>query len=301
MMKERKLPKISIITPSLNQGHYLQQCLDSIIMQNYRNLEMIIIDGGSSDDTISIIKAYEDKISYWISEPDKGQSEAINKGVQKASGELVAWLNADDYYLPSALDHVVDAYRANRSAPFYFGNGLRVDEKGETISKFFPTETLTFNREALILGLNYILQPSTFINRHALDRIGHLDVSLHYGMDSDLWIRLSAVGKPCIINDVLAASREYTETKTASGSFARTEELRQIAERHSGLPITPGGICYYLDTLYRCVRHHGDIFPGHYLTDVTHFWKQTAKLLSQFNSKPNGFPRESKKGNRQDK
>jgi hypothetical protein len=135
------------------------------------------------------------------------------------------------------------------------------------------------------------LQPSTFINRRSLEQVGYLDVGLHYGMDSDLWMRLSGVGMPRAVTSVLAATREYAMTKTAAGSFERVEELRQISMKHSGLPITPGVLCYLLDVLYRTTKQHEKVFPSSYLTDVILFWKKTQKLLENFNAGPDGFPR----------
>lgn len=295
MMQNKYFPKISVIVPSLNQGCYLRQCIDSILSQEYQNIELLIIDGESIDESVSIIKEFERNVSYWVSEPDNGQSDAINKGFKKASGEIVAWLNADDYYLPRAFDRVIESYFEDQCAPFYFGDGLRVDETGKTISKFFPTKKLTFNRKSLIMGLNYILQPSTFINSQSLKQVGYLDVELHYGMDSDLWMRLSGIGTPRAITATLSASREYATTKTASGSFERIEELRQIAEKHSGLKITPGVLCYFLDTFYRFAKQNDDIFPSPYLKDISRFWQKTADLFGHFNTDPNGFPREPKK------
>lgn len=290
-MKCNHNPKISVITPSLNQGRYLRQCLASVLAQEYPLLELIVIDGQSSDDSVAIIQEYANHLTYWVSEPDQGQSDAINKGLARATGDLVTWLNADDYYLPGTFEHVVRAYQADPLAPFYFGDGLRVDESGKTIANFFPPGTQAFNRQALVMGLNYILQPSAFINRAILDRAGHLDTGLHYGMDSDLWLRLSQFGKPYAVPATLAATREYPSTKTATGSFARIEELRQIAERHSGLPITPGVICYFLDTLLRCAEQHPQSFPKAYRGDITRFWQKTAELLQHYNAGPDGFPR----------
>jgi hypothetical protein len=236
---------------------------------------------------------YASVIAYMVSEPDKGQSDAINKGFARATGDLVTWLNADDFYLPGAFEKVAEAYTADPQAPFYFGDGLRVDEAGETLSNFFPPESLRFDREALVMGLNYILQPSTFINRRSLEQVGYLDASLHYGMDSDLWMRLSKVGMPHAIPAVLSASREYGTTKTASGSFKRVEELRQISMKHSGLPITPGVLCYMLDTLLRFTQQEQGVFPPSYVGDVSRFWYQTQRLLQTYNAFPDGFPRTS--------
>ncbi|MBE9111568.1 glycosyltransferase [Nodosilinea sp. LEGE 07298] len=287
-------PKISIIVPSLNQGEYLRQCIESILSQQYSDLELIIIDGNSTDQSVEIIREYAEHISTWVSEHDLGQSDAINKGFKQATGDIVAWLNADDFYLPKSFQRIKDAYQANPSSPFYFGDGLRVDKSGEAISRFFPTEKVLFDRQALVMGLNYILQPSTFINRKALEKVGYLDINLHYGMDSDLWMRLSSIGVPQAVQSPLAASREYETTKTATGSFARVEELRNISMKYSGLPITPGVICYFLDTLYRVVQENHSIFPKAYSKDIVFFWKKTQSLLSLFDARPDGFPQQSK-------
>lgn len=291
MILNTNFPKISVVTPSLNQGGYLRQCIESILSQEYSNFELIIIDGGSTDESLAIIKGYEDHITFWVSEPDCGQSDAINKGFHRATGELVAWLNADDYYLPGAFHQVAEVYCSDPKAPFYFGDGFRVGESGNVLSQFFPPGTLFFDRQALVMGLNYILQPSTFINRRHLEQVGNLDTNLHYGMDSDLWMRLSSIGTPCSVPATLSASREYATTKTASGSFQRIEELRRISMKHSGLDMTPGVLCYMLDTLYRFSQQHEEVFPASYLTDISAFWQKTAQLLEVANARPDGFPR----------
>jgi len=288
--EETLLPRISVVTPSLNKGRYLRQCIESVLSQDYPNLEFFIVDGGSTDESLSIIQEYGSAISYSVSEPDCGQSDAINKGFRRASGEIVAWLNADDYYFDGVFERVIDVYKDDPTAPFYFGDGLRVDEDGTVISNFSPTGTMIFDRQALIMGLNYILQPSAFINRRSLEQVGYLDVGLRYGMDSDLWIRLSSVGIPRVVPSVLAATREYATTKTALGSFERVEELRQISMKHSGLPMTPGVLCYLLDVIYRTTKQHEKVFPSSYLTDVVLFWEKTQKLLENFNAGPDGFP-----------
>jgi glycosyltransferase involved in cell wall biosynthesis len=283
-------PKISIVTPSFNQGIYLEDCIRSILDQEYPNLEYFIIDGESSDESVHIIREYESRLSGWVSEPDQGQSDAINKGLKWASGDLVAWLNADDYYLPGALQTIAQAYKQYPGAPFYFGDGLRVDEKKSQKKNFFPDGSVSFDRPALINGLNYILQPATFIRRLALEEAGYLDINLHYSMDTDLWIRLSARGEPVPIQVVLAASREHGSTKTATGSFKRLEELRLVAEKHSGTPITPGYLCYFLDTLERYTREHEADYPSSYRETLLVFWTVTANLLAQYNARPDGFP-----------
>lgn len=283
-------PKISIVTPSFNQGTYIEDCICSILDQKYPDLEYFIIDGGSSDESVQIIRKYASQLSGWISEPDRGQSDAINKGLKQASGDLVAWLNADDYYLIGALQEIAQAYWQNPEAPFYFGDGLRVDENKTRTKNFFPEGVVSFDRTALIHGLNYILQPATFIRRAALEKAGYLDMNLHYGMDTDLWIRLSADAEPVPVQAVLAASREHGSTKTATGSFKRLEELRLVAEKHSGKPVTPGYLCYFLDTLERYTREHETEYPESYRTMLVAFWSATANLLAQYSARPDGFP-----------
>jgi len=248
------IPKLSIVTPSYNQGEFLEQCIESVLSQGYANLEYFILDGGSTDDSVQIIERYRDRLAYAVSQKDGGQSDAINRGFSRATGDLVAWLNADDFYLPGAFAAVAKAWRERPGASFYFGDGLRVDRAGNPIAGFFPRGRVLFNRPALLMGLNYILQPSTFIDRRTLQRAGMLDGALRWGMDSDLWMRLSATAPPAAVTARLSATREYDDTKTATGSFERVEELRQIAQQHVGAAITPGVICYFLDTLYRLAR-----------------------------------------------
>lgn len=291
MTSSSDLPRVTVVTPSLNQGKYLRECIASIASQGYPNLEYFIIDGGSSDETLAVIEQNKSLVDYWVSEPDKGQADAINKGLRRARGELVCWLNADDYFLPSAIERMAQAYRADPKAPFYFGDGVRVDEKGKVLSNFIPPGQHRFDRNALLMGLNYILQPATFINRASLEEAGYVDVSLHYGMDSDLWMRLSALREPRAVRAVIAASREYASTKTASGSFKRIEELRQISMRHTGVAMTPGVLCYFLDTFYRFAKEADGVFPAEYLKDITTFWAKSSKLLERFNATANGFPR----------
>jgi glycosyltransferase involved in cell wall biosynthesis len=293
MMKteiDTAVPKISIITPSYNQAEFLEDCIKSVTTQGYSNLEYIVIDGGSHDNSVEIIKCYEDVLDYWVSEADDGQSNAINKGFKFATGDIVAWLNSDDFYLPNALHNVAKAYKTNPAASFYYGNGYRADINGVQKNKFFQKGTVVFNLESFILGLNYILQPAAFINRNYLKQINYLNENLHYGMDSDLWIRLAKQSAPQAILSCLAASREYGETKTSKGTFLRFEELRQIAEKHSEYPITPGTLLYFLDTLHRFVGEENGPFPVSFQRDIEKFWQKAAQILKPLGLGPDGIP-----------
>jgi glycosyltransferase involved in cell wall biosynthesis len=284
------IPRITIVTPSLNQGQFLETCIRSVIDQHYPDLEYLFVDGGSTDNSLEIARRYAHHFAWWVSETDRGQSEAINKGLRRATGQLVAWLNADDFLLPGALGAVARAWEENPRASFYYGDGLRVAEDGTPLRKFFPDEVRHFELDAMIFGLNYILQPATFINCAFFAQTDYLAEDLHYGLDNDLWIRLARLSPPCPVQAVLAASREWGDTKTSTGSFRRIEELRRLAERHSGQPITPGVLCYQMDTFRRYAQEHPELYPQDYLTEIDRFWAATARLMERFHARPDGFP-----------
>ena len=286
----KNFPLISVIIPSLNQGIFLRECIESIIGQKYEALEIVVIDGGSIDDSISIVKSYENYLKYWVSEKDFGQSDAINKGFLKCNGDIVTWLNSDDFYLPNAFDELIKMYKANPEAPFYYADGIRVDKAGTKISNFFPLGSPEFNREGFAYGLNYLLQPSVFINHKKLKEINYLDSTLRYGMDSDLWLRLSGLGEPLPLIAKVSASREYAETKTSSGSFERIEELRMIAKKHTGLEFTPGILCYFLNTLLKFVGNNRELFHETCESDTVVLWKKISSGLRKFNLRADGFP-----------
>ncbi len=179
------LPKISIITPSYNQGQYIEETICSILDQGYPNLEYIVMDGGSKDNTVEIIKKYEQHISYWVSEKDKGQSDALNKGYKHATGDVINWLNSDDYYDPGALKTVGEMF-ADPKTNVYCGTSRIFGNKGEYLSN--GTDVYERNLEKTI-GWARIDQPETFFRKSCIDKIGFLDEQFHYIMDKELWIR----------------------------------------------------------------------------------------------------------------
>lgn len=203
------LPKISIVTPSYNQGKFLEETILSVITQNYPNLEYILIDGGSSDNSLDIIKKHEHSISYWISEKDKGQSEAINKGLQKATGDIVAWLNSDDLYTPNTLFNISKIFQENPDIDLIYGNVENFhSEKGSfvtNVSEFKPSD---------FLSRVSIHQPSVFWKRKVHHEIGYLDESLYYTMDYDLWARMFFRYKTKKINQVFSRFRIHSTSKT---------------------------------------------------------------------------------------
>jgi len=207
-------PKISIVTPSYNQAQYLEETIRSVLLQGYPNLEYIIIDGGSSDDSVEIIKKYEPWLAYWVTEKDRGQSHAINKGWQQATGELLAWLNSDDFYEPSVLKQVAFHYKKCRKdcSGFIFAKAKVVNLNGEFISMRGEPFNLT---ECLLENKNPIQQPSVFIPKRVLDDVGLLDEDLHYSMDGDLFIRISTKYQPVFIPEIWSNVRYTPDTKTS--------------------------------------------------------------------------------------
>lgn len=182
---ENNWPKISIITPTFNQGQYIEQTILSVLNQNYPNLEYIIIDGGSTDNTVDIIKKHENKISYWVSEKDKGQSDAINKGLKIATGDIINWLNSDDYYEPNILLKIAETFASTKASCIY-GKTRLFDETSPSKGTH-----KTFVGESLIETLckPIIDQPSTFFSKEALMVMGELSLKLHYVMDKEWWIK----------------------------------------------------------------------------------------------------------------
>jgi glycosyltransferase involved in cell wall biosynthesis len=184
-------PKISIVTPNYNGGQFLEETILSVIGQNYPNLEYIIIDGGSTDNSVEIIKKYEKHLAYWVSEKDKGQSDAINKGFTKATGKIVTWLNSDDFFLPNTL-HKVATYWQNKTFDFLIGNVKIVDSNSE--SKGIAKSKVVLYKNYYLPSSSVILQPASFFSKKVLDVCNGLDASYHYVMDVDFWIRASLQG-----------------------------------------------------------------------------------------------------------
>lgn len=210
-----KLPKISVITPSYNQGCFIEQTICSVIDQGYPNLEYIIIDGGSTDNSVDIIKKYEKHISYWVSEKDKGQSDAINKGYLKATGEVINWLNSDDYYETGSLNKVGEAFK-DPLVNVYCGISRIFGDGNEYYSH--GTDIYPGNLEKTI-GWARIDQPETFMRKRIWDTLGAVDDQFHYTMDKELWIRyLLTYGLNGIIKtkELLAHFRLHSGSKTTS-------------------------------------------------------------------------------------
>lgn len=214
---------VSIVTPSYNQASYLEQTIQSVLGQDYPRIEYIIIDGGSTDNSVEIIQRYADRLAYWTSEKDNGQAEAINKGFARTTGEIVAWLNSDDYYMLNTVSVAVRCFEQNPDAVMVYGNMLAVDGDGNTLN------VLKYQQLSLedLLCFQIIGQPSVFFRRSALDESGMLEPTFHFMLDHHLWIRLAQQGRILHVPQVWSAARYHPEAKNR----ARAAEFGQEAFR----------------------------------------------------------------------
>jgi glycosyltransferase involved in cell wall biosynthesis len=222
-------PKISIVTPSYNQGQYIEETILSIINQNYPNLEYVIIDGGSTDNTIEIIKKYEKHLAYWVSEPDKGQSDAINKGLAKCTGEVFNWLNSDDYLAENSLFLIGEAFLSQDCDVFSGKMRLFSGNTQQQLGVWGPTPT--FPSIAKTLGSSLNVQPSTFFRLDKVKSLGGINNQLHYTMDQDLWYRyLLTFGGDKVkkTTEILVNFRIHNDSKTVSQTIKFERDLTSI-------------------------------------------------------------------------
>lgn len=228
------LPKITIITPTLNQGKYIEKTILSVLNQNYPNLEYIIFDGGSTDGTIEILQKYSDKL-IWFSEPDRGQSHAINKGLLKATGDIIGIINSDDEYEIGALHKVGLYFSSHPKAMWLTGRCKIIDENDNVIIPWvslYKTFLLTFHNYDLLCIVDYISQPATFWRREVMAEIGLFDENLKYVMDYEYWLRISRVYPLYKINDYLARFRFYPSTKTWQSSIKNENEEDHVIRKY---------------------------------------------------------------------
>ena len=214
---------VSIITPSFNQSAYLEQTMKSVLDQDFPNIEYIVMDGGSTDSSVDIIQRHAARIAFWTSERDRGQADAINNGIAHAHGEILAWLNSDDYYLSGTISAAVEIFEQNPDMVLIYGDMLAVNEHGETIN------TLKYQQLNLedLLCFQIIGQPSVFFRREAFEKSGGLDTTFHFLLDHQLWIKISAQGKILHVDQTWSAARYHAEAKNR----AKASEFGQEAFR----------------------------------------------------------------------
>ena len=222
-------PKISVVTPSYNQANFLEDTILSVITQEYTDLEYIIMDGGSNDGSVNIIKKYADQLTYWESVRDRGQSHAINKGWKLSTGEIIAWLNSDDIYLPGALQQIAIAFSQYPDAVAFIGACDLTDENHISIGK--RIDQIPIDGEGILAGGDIPAQPSVFLNRRVLDEIGFLNEDYYYVMDWEYWLRIGLFygNDVCVlIDETLSAFNTWTGGKTKSGVGKDLQERRMV-------------------------------------------------------------------------
>lgn len=231
------LPLISVITPSYNQGEFIGQTIESVLGQDYPKIEYWVIDGGSTDETLAVLRRYEtDPRLRWVSEPDKGQSNAINKGLTRARGDLFAWLNSDDLLERGALSRVAQAWRAREPAVIY-GMARFIDEAGQDLGTV-PGQTQNMTLAKLLRPARYNLaQPATFVPTTLVRELGGVDETLHFAMDLDLWVRLGQQVPFRFVAHSLAQFRLHTQSKTTSMANKFIQDIDRVTARaiRSGL------------------------------------------------------------------
>lgn len=220
-------PLVSIITPSYNQASFLEHTLRSVLAQDYEPIEYLVIDGASTDGSQAILQRYASRMEYWVSEPDSGQAEAINKGMRRAHGEIVAWLNSDDIYLPGAISRAVQALESDPSLGIVFGDAVSINKQGR------PTNLQTFSQLGLndLLNFRIICQPTVFMRRSVFEKAGGLDQTYHFMLDHHLWLRMAEIAPIWHVSPPpLAAARYHPAAKNVAQAAAFSTETQRLME-----------------------------------------------------------------------
>lgn len=219
-------PLVSIITPSYNQAQFLEKTMLSVLEQDYPNIEYLVADGGSNDGSVEIIRKYEDRLGWWVSENDRGQADAINKGFSRAKGEFIAWVNSDDYYLPGAISHAVKVLQEHPEAGLVYGNVQVVDQDEEIIN------TLTYGNWQLpeLMTFHIIGQPAVFMRRDILEKAGYLNLSYHFLLDHQLWLRMGLAAGYYYVPALWARAHYHEGCKNLAQAAEFGKEARRIVE-----------------------------------------------------------------------
>jgi glycosyltransferase involved in cell wall biosynthesis len=226
------LPLVSVVTPSFNQGGWIEEAIRSVLDQDYPHIEYLVMDGGSSDGTLDVLRRYDGRF-VWTSGPDGGQAQALRTGFARTRGDILGWLNADDAYQPGTIARAVAAFAASPQAGLVFGNAEFMDAGGNPLGHAAQVTPLDDARRLLDLG-DCVVQPAAFFRRAAYDAVGGLDADLHWTMDYDLWLRLVQRSPARHLDQTLARVRCTPTTKTASGGWKRLAEIEAVVRRHGG-------------------------------------------------------------------
>lgn len=237
---------VSIVTPSYNQARYLEETMRSVLEQDYPHIEYIVVDGGSTDGSREIIEKYADRLAWWISEKDRGQTDAINKGFARARGEVLAWLNSDDTYQPGAVREAVEFLQRNPQVGLVYGDANYIDEHGRVIGRF-PAAQTDYRR--LRQGYVHIPQQSAFFRADLWRRVGPLDASFYFAMDYDLWVRLAREAPIVYYPRLWANFRLHSDAKTIAADDRCWPEMLRVHYRDGGSPFAVIVLKYWIRKL----------------------------------------------------
>lgn len=232
MTSQRPLPLVSIVTPSFNQAAYLEETIQSVLTQDYPRIEYIVIDGGSTDGSVDVIQKYQNRLAFWVSEQDKGQTDAINKGFNRAKGDILAWINSDDTYNPKAVGEAVLYLMENPDVAMVYADCDFIDEQGRVIGKFASRQT---DYKKLRQGYVHIPQQTMFFRAKYWKEVGPLDPSFYFAMDYDLWVRIAARAPiKYLPGRTWANFRIHTSSKTNVNDERGWKEMLRVHYRDGG-------------------------------------------------------------------
>jgi glycosyltransferase involved in cell wall biosynthesis len=227
-----RLPSISLVTPSLNQGKFIRATIESVLSQGYPDLDYHVRDGGSTDETLAVLREFESRVPF-VSEKDRGQADAINRGMSRARGEVLGYLNSDDVLLPGALDAIGEAFASDPELMFAWGRAAYLDEAGNTVSPYLVRPDAI----ECLADACFIAQPAAFFRRKVWEEIGPFDASLHHTMDYDYWLRIAArypQSKMRFLDRELAGCRMHADAKTVVGWSRALDEIFTLVKKRTG-------------------------------------------------------------------
>lgn len=271
-------PLVSIVTPSYNQVRYLETALRSVLEQDYPRIEYIVIDAGSTDGSLAVLDRYRDRLAYCVSEPDAGQAAGINKGLRLATGEIVAWLNSDDVYLPGAIRQAVEALEREPALGMVYADGIMVDSEQVLLDRHrYRTLSLVD-----LLSFEVLLQPTVFMRRSVLEQVGYLDDAYQLILDHQLWVRIAAVAPVRHVKATWALERTHLEAKTVARAAAFVDEAQRMLRWAESPPQLAETIRHH----QRRVRAGFNVFAARRLIDAGEYRRAFRHILTALGQHP---------------
>jgi glycosyltransferase involved in cell wall biosynthesis len=224
-------PRVTIVTPSFNQAQYLEHTIQSVLAQDYPNIEYLIVDGASRDNSVEIIQRYADRLAWWVSEKDKGHADALNKGFGRATGEILAWLNSDDLYHPGAVSEAVAFLQANPAVGMVYADANLTNHDGAVIGRFPARQT---DYRQMLRGSVHIAQATTFFRADVWRKVGPLDLSLFFAFDYDLWVKIAKVSEVRYLPRLWADFRMHDQGKSVKNDDRCYPDMLRVLERETG-------------------------------------------------------------------